>query len=61
MVTTTTRFNDSRNPYIEVPAKVVQDPPNTFEDKKVKTSGGSTGIFALLGLIGLVGFRRFKK
>ncbi len=61
VVTTTTRFNDSRNPYIEVPAKVVQDPPNTFEDKKVKTSGGSTGIFALLGLIGLVGFRRFKK
>ena len=61
VVTTTTRFNDSRNPYIEIPAKVVQSPPNNFEDKKVKTSGGSTGLITLLGLIGLVGFRRLKK
>lgn len=61
VVTTTTRFNDSKNPYIEVSARVAQNPPNTFEDKKIKTSGGGTGIFALLGLIGLVGCRRFKK
>ncbi len=61
VITTTTRFNDSKNPYIEIPAKVVQDPPNTFENKKVKVSGGSAGIFTLLGLIGLIGFRRLKK
>lgn len=60
VITTTTRFNDSKNPYIEIPAKVVQDPPNTFENKKVKVSGGSAGIFTLLGLIGLIGFRRLK-
>lgn len=61
VVTTTTRFNDSKNPYIEIPAKIVQSPQSTFEDKKVKTSGGGTGAIVLLGLIGLVGLRRLKK
>lgn len=60
VITTTTRFNDSKNPYIEIPAKVVQSPKNTFEEKKVKTSGGGIGIVTLLGLIGLLGIRRLK-
>ena len=61
VITTTTRFNDSKNPYIEVPGRIVQSPPNNFEDKKVKTSGGSSGVLTLLGLVGLLGLRRFRK
>ncbi len=61
IVTTTTRFSDSRYPYIEVPVRIVQSPPNDFENKKAKTSGGSSGWLSLLGLLGLVGLRRWMK
>ncbi|WP_445116173.1 rhombotarget A [Acinetobacter sp. WZC-1] len=61
VITTTTRFNDSENRYIEIPVKIVQNPPSDFEDKKVKTSGGSGDLISLLGLMALLGFRRFKK
>ena len=61
VVTTTTRFNDSSNPYIEIPTKVVQSPENNFEDYKVKTSGGGFGWGGLTVLLGLIALRRFKK
>lgn len=61
VVTTTTRFSDSLNPYIEIPAKIVQDPPNTFKDYKVKTSGGAYGFGSLIFLVGLIALRRSKK
>ena len=65
VVTSTTRFNDSKDPYIVIPAKVVQSPPKDFEDKKVSTTGsgggGSFGLFSIVGLLGLVGLRRLKK
>ncbi|AMW78318.1 rhombotarget A [Acinetobacter sp. TGL-Y2] len=61
VVTTTTRFNDSSNPYIEIPTKVVQSPENNFQDYKVKTSGGSYGFGGLMILLGLIVLRRLKK
>lgn len=61
VVTSTTYFNDNTEPYIAITSRVVQDPPNTFEDKQVKTSGGAAGIIALLTLFGLIGLRRTKK
>ena len=61
VVTTTTRFNDSSNPYIEIPTKVVQSPENSFKDYKVKTSGGSYGFGGLWVLLGLIALRRLKK
>lgn len=61
VVTTTTRFNDSANPYIEIPVQIVQRPPNDFQDYKVNVSGGSYGFGGLLILVGLIGLRRLKK
>lgn len=62
VMTTITRFSDSiGNRYIDIPGKIVQDPPNDFESKKVKTGGGSFGYGMLIALLGLVGLRRFKK
>lgn len=61
VVTSTTRFSDSLNPYIEIPAKIVQDPPNDFKDYKVKTSGGAIGLGGVMLLFGLIGLRRFKR
>lgn len=61
VVTSTTRFSDSLNPYIEIPAKIVQDPPNDFQDYKVKTSGGAFGLGGVMLLLGLIGLRRFKR
>ena len=61
VVTTTTRFSDSKNPYIEIPTRIVQSPKDDFENKKVDVSGGSAGLFTLISLFGLLGFRRFKK
>lgn len=61
VVTSTTRFSDSLNPYIEIPGKIVQDPPNTFKDYKVKTSGGAWGFAGILGLLGLIGLRRIRR
>lgn len=61
VVTSTTRFSDSLNPYIEIPAKIVQDPPNDFQDYKVKTSGGAVGLGGLIMLLGLIGLRRWKQ
>lgn len=61
VVTSTTYFSDNTEPYIAITGRVVQDPPNNFEDKKVKTSGGGVGVIALFTLFGLIGLRRTKK
>lgn len=58
VVTTTTRLNESSNPYIEIQTKIVQDPPDTFQDSKVKTSGGSLGTYTAIGLLLLMTLRR---
>ncbi|AYO53887.1 rhombotarget A [Acinetobacter wuhouensis] len=60
VVTTTTSFNKSDNPYITLSAQIVQRKPDDFKNYKVKTSGGSLGILSIIGLIGLVGYRRIK-
>ncbi|WP_312969080.1 rhombotarget A [Acinetobacter gerneri] len=60
VITTTMRFNDSKSPYITISVNIVQAPPNTFENKSVKTSGGSVGIGALSILFGLIVLRRYK-
>jgi rhombotarget A family protien len=61
VVSSTTRFTDSSNVYISIPTKIVQRPPNNFQDYKVKVSGGSLGFGSLVVLAGLIGFRRYKK
>ncbi|MFW1858152.1 rhombotarget A [Acinetobacter defluvii] len=61
VVTSTTYFSDNTEPYIAINSRIVQAPPNTFEHKQVKTSGGATGIIALFTLFGLIGLRRTKK
>ena len=60
VVTSTTRFNESGNPYISITGRVVQSPPNDFKSDKVKVSGGSLGVVSLFGLLGLVAYRRKK-
>ena len=60
VITTSTRFNKTK-PYIAVPVQIVQEPNNDFEDKTVKTSGGSWGFAGLFGLFGLIGLRRVFK
>ena len=60
VVTSTTSFNKSDNPYITIPARIVQRKPDDFKNDKVKTSGGSFGFLSLIGLVGLVGYRRIK-
>lgn len=60
VVTSTTSFNKSDNPYITIPARIVQRKPDDFKDYKVKTSGGSLGFLSIFGLIGLAGYRRIK-
>lgn len=61
VVTTTTRFGDTVNPYIEIQTNIVQRPPNNFTDYKVNTSGGSFGMGMLTLLLGIIGLRRLKK
>ncbi|MBU3847616.1 MAG: rhombotarget A, partial [Candidatus Acinetobacter avistercoris] len=61
VVTSTTRFSDSVNPYIEIKTNIVQRPPNDFKNDKVKTSGGSVGFGMLSVLLGIIGLRRFRK
>ncbi|ENX33538.1 rhombotarget A [Acinetobacter colistiniresistens] len=58
VMTTTTRFNDASNYFIDIPATIVQDPPNTFKSKTVNV--GSFGLGAILALLGLIGLRRLK-
>lgn len=59
VVTTTSRFSEGVNDRsITLRGTVVQEPENDFQDKSVKTSGGSTGLISLLGLLGLVWMRR---
>ncbi|MCG2607183.1 rhombotarget A [Acinetobacter sp. SM34] len=60
VVTSSTRFNKSK-PYMEVNVQIVQEAENNMEDKSVKTSGGSFGIFSVIAVLGLFGLRRFKK
>lgn len=61
VITTTTYFSDSLNKRIEIQTNVVQDPPDTFQDYSVKTSGGSFGFVGLMMLLGLTGLRRQTK
>lgn len=61
VITTTTYFSDSLNKRIEIKTNVVQDPPDTFKDYSVKTSGGGIGVAGLIGLLGLIGLRRQTK
>lgn len=60
VISTTKRFNDEETPYLSIPVHIVQAPPNTFENKSVKTSGGSIGVGVLIILVGLLGLRRSK-
>ena len=60
VVTSTTSFNKSDNPYITIPARIVQRKPDDFKNSKVKTSGGSLGFLSIIGLVGLAGYRRIK-
>ena len=57
LVTTTTRF-DEYVPFVEVNVQIVQSPQNQMESDKIKTSGGSMGMFSLLGLFALILLRR---
>lgn len=59
VVTTTSRFSEGVNDRsIILRGTVVQEPENDFQNKSVKTSGGSTGIISLLGMLSLVWIRR---
>lgn len=60
VMTTTTRFNDVSNYYVNIPTTIVQDPPNNFKSKTVNVSGGGIGFGAIFMLLGLIGLRRFK-
>lgn len=60
VMTTTTRLNDVSNYYIEIPATIVQDPPNNFKSKTVNVSGGGIGFGVIFFLIGMVGIRRVR-
>lgn len=63
VVTTLTRFSESEDKYLTVPVKIVQSPPNSFQDKTVNvgSGGGSVGWISLIGLLTLAGLRRKKK
>jgi rhombotarget A family protien len=63
VTTTTSRFSDGLNDQtINIETTIVQEPPQgNFENKKVNLSGGSTGVFGLVGLIGLAWMRRRAK
>ncbi|ONG41637.1 rhombotarget A [Alkanindiges hydrocarboniclasticus] len=59
VVTTTSRFSEGVNDRsVTLRGTVVQEPENDFQNKSVKTSGGSTGIISLLGMLSLVWIRR---
>ncbi len=59
VVTTTSRFSEGVNDRsITLRGTVVQEPDNNFENKSVKTSGGSTGFMSLVGLLSLIWMRR---
>ncbi|MGR0305005.1 rhombotarget A [Acinetobacter beijerinckii] len=60
IITTITQLNDPTNYYIDIPATVVQDPPNTFKSKTVNVGGGGLGFGIIFGLFGLLAFRRLK-
>ncbi|MDR7016507.1 rhombotarget A [Acinetobacter sp. 3657] len=60
VMTTTTRFNDVSNYYIQIPTTIFQEPSTNFPSKTVNVSGGSVGISAIFMLFGLIGLRRFK-
>lgn len=59
VVTTTSRFSDAESTQtVRIQTTIVQEPPNTFENKKANLSGGSTGVLGLFGLMGLAWMRR---
>lgn len=60
VVTSSTRFNVSK-PYLPITTQIVQEPDNKFEDKTVKTSGGSLGVLGILGLLSLISLRGLRK
>lgn len=60
VITTLTRLNESTKRYLQMSAKIVQDPPNSFQNKSVNTGSGAIGFVGLMALLGLIGLRRSK-
>lgn len=60
VVTTTTRFTDSTNPYVSIPTRIVQGPQDGIDNKKVG-GGGSTGLWGLLGLVAVAVLRHASR
>lgn len=59
IVTTTSRFSQGdTNKTVVIPANIVMSPPDSFENKTVKTSGGSIGLITVFGLCALAWKRR---
>lgn len=61
VITSTTRFSDAKNRDVQIKTSIVQDPPDTFENKKV--GGGATDVWGVLALALLLlvryGWRQF--
>lgn len=59
VTTTTTRFSQAVNDRsLTLRGTIVQEPGDSFENKSVSTSGGSIGLFSILGMLGLAWIRR---
>jgi rhombotarget A family protien len=59
IVTTTSRFSQAvNNRSITLRGTIVQEPADNFDNKSVNLSGGSVGLFSLLGILGLASMRR---
>jgi len=55
VVTTTTRYGDSTNRYVSIPTRIVQDPKDGIENKKV--GGGAIGLWGIFGLASMIALR----
>lgn len=59
IMTTASRFADAEQSRdIVVPARIVQEPVDNFKSSMIKVSGGSLGVFSILGLFVLALRRR---
>ncbi|MDQ8951416.1 rhombotarget A [Acinetobacter rudis] len=59
VVTSTSRFTDSTNPYVSIPTRIVQEPNEGIENKKA--GGGATGLWGLLGLVSVIALRHGRQ